>query len=135
MGRYLGLSARRAMDIARALDVRTPDELREAAAAGRLRSVPGIGPKVEARILDALARGAPPDPQRSLLLPEARELVETVAAALDGEPAGDPRRWRDASEALAVVCATAEPGPVPTASRGWRRSSRCSNGPSVARSA
>jgi DNA polymerase (family 10) len=112
MGRYLGLSARRAMEIARALDVRTPDELREAAAAGRLRSVPGIGPKVEARILDALARGTPPHPQRNLLLPNARELVETVAAALDGEPAGDPRRWRDANEALAVVCAAPDPEPV-----------------------
>src|SRR6187200_1809630 len=44
LGRYLGLTARRSIEIARALDVRTPEELREAAAAGRLRSVPGVGP-------------------------------------------------------------------------------------------
>ena len=36
IGRYLGLSARRAIEIAQALGVRTLDELREAASAGRL---------------------------------------------------------------------------------------------------
>jgi DNA polymerase (family 10) len=112
MGHYLGLTARRSMEIARALGVRTPEELRAAAAEGRLRAVPGIGPKTEARLLEALARGEPPRPRRSLLLPAARDLVEAVAAALDGAAAGDPRRWRDACEALAVVCAAADPAPV-----------------------
>ena len=41
LGRYLGLGAKRSIDLARALGVRTADELREAAAAGRLRTVPG----------------------------------------------------------------------------------------------
>src|SRR5206468_8833565 len=45
LGRYLGLSAKRSVELARALGIRTADELREAAAAGRLRNVPGIGPK------------------------------------------------------------------------------------------
>src|SRR3954447_1183463 len=36
LGRYLGLSAKRSVEIARALGIRTADELREAAAAGRL---------------------------------------------------------------------------------------------------
>ena len=66
LGRYLGLSAKRSVEIARALDVRTPEELREAAAAGRLRTVPGIGPKIEAQLLEALAREAEPRPQRGL---------------------------------------------------------------------
>ena len=101
IGRYLGLSARRAVEIAQALGVRTLDELREAADAGRLKSVPGIGPKTEARLRDALARG--PAPQHGLLLNRASELVEAVAAALDGTPAGDVRRWRDSCERLAVV--------------------------------
>src|SRR4051794_30564608 len=39
LGRYLGLTAKRSVEIARALDVRTPDELRAAAAAGRLQTV------------------------------------------------------------------------------------------------
>ena len=112
LGRFLGLSARRSVEIARALGVRTPDELRAAAAAGRLRSVPGIGPKTEARLLDALAREAAPRPQRGLLLNRAQELVGGIAAALDGEAAGDVRRWRDSCELLAVVCAAADPSSV-----------------------
>ncbi len=109
LGRYLGLTAQRSVEIARALDVRTPNELREAAAAGRLRTVPGIGPKTEARLLEALAREAEPRPQRALLLNRAWELVGAIAAALDGEVAGDVRRWRDSCELLAVVCAAADP--------------------------
>jgi DNA polymerase (family 10) len=112
LGRYLGLSAKRSVEIARALDVRTPDELRAAAAAGRLRTVRGIGPKTEARILEALARETEPRPQRALLLDRARELVGAIAAALGGEAAGDVRRWRDACERLAVVCAAADPSSV-----------------------
>ena len=42
----------------------------------------------------------------------ARELTLAVAAALDGEVAGDARRWVDAPERLAVVCAAADPAPV-----------------------
>src|SRR5215217_4188601 len=75
LGRYLGLGAKRSVDLARALGVRTADELREAAAAGRLRTVPGIGPKTEAQLLEALAREHEPRPQRALSLPGARELV------------------------------------------------------------
>jgi DNA polymerase (family X) len=112
LGRYLGLGARRSVELARALDVRTAEELREAAAAGRLRTVPGIGPKTEARLLEALAREAEPRPRQGLLLGSARELVRGVAAALDGEPAGDVRRWRDSSERLAVVCAAPDTDPV-----------------------
>jgi len=112
LGRYLGLTARRSIEIARALDVRTPEELREAAAAGRLRSGPGVGPKLEAQLLDALARDPEPRPQRALMLNLARELVSAIAAALGGEPAGDVRRWRDASERLAVVAAADEPEPL-----------------------
>jgi DNA polymerase (family X) len=101
LGRYLGLSAKRAVELARALDVRTADELREAAADGRLRNVPGIGPKTEALLREALAReGAP---RRGLLLSSALELVGGIAVALRGEVAGDVRRWRDSCSHLAVV--------------------------------
>jgi DNA polymerase (family X) len=112
LGRYLGLGAKRSVDIARALGVRTAGELREAAAEGRLRAVPGIGPKTEARLLEALSREAEPPPRRGLLLNRAWELVGGVAAALDGEPAGDVRRWRDSCEQLAVVCAAPDPSSV-----------------------
>jgi DNA polymerase (family 10) len=112
LGRYLGLSAKRSVEIARALDVRTPDELRAAAAAGRLQAVRGIGPKTEARLLEALAREAQPRQHRAVLLNRAWELVGAIAAALDGEAAGDVRRWRDSCELLAVVCAAADPSSV-----------------------
>jgi DNA polymerase (family X) len=105
LGRYLGLSAKRSIELARSLGVHTAEELREAAAAGRLRAVPGIGPKTEARLLEALAGEDEPRPRQGLLLNRARELVGGIAAALAGEPAGDVRRWRDSCERLAVVCA------------------------------
>jgi DNA polymerase (family 10) len=112
LGRFLGLGARRAVDIARALGIRTADELREAAAAGRLRTVPGIGEKTERKLLEALASEHEPRPRRALLLNRAWELVGGIAAALGGAPAGDPRRWRDANDRLAVVCAGEDPAPV-----------------------
>jgi DNA polymerase (family 10) len=112
LGRYLGLGARRSIELARALDVRTADELREAAASGRLRDVPGIGAKTEALLLEALANEQEPRPREGLLLNRARELVGAIAAALGGEPAGDVRRWRDSCEWLAVVCAAPDPQPV-----------------------
>jgi DNA polymerase (family 10) len=122
LGRYLGLSASRSVEIARALGIRTADELREAAAAGRLRSVPGVGPKTEARLLEALAREDEPRPRRGLLINRARELVEGIADALArdagdaGEPiavpAGDVRRVRDSCEQLALVATARDPAPV-----------------------
>jgi DNA polymerase (family 10) len=112
LGRYLGLSAKRSVELARALNIRTAEELREAAAAGRLRSAPGIGPKTEAQLLEALAHEGEPRPRQGLLLNRARELVGAIAAALDGEEAGDVRRWRDSCERLAVVCAAPDPAPL-----------------------
>jgi len=112
LGRYLGLGAKRSLELARALDARTAQEFREAAAAGRLRTVAGIGPKTEAQLLEALSREPEPRARRGLLLNRARELVGAIAAALDGEAAGDVRRWRDSCEWLVVVCAATDPRPV-----------------------
>jgi DNA polymerase (family 10) len=112
LGRYLGLTARRAIDIARALDIRGADELREAAAEGRLREVPGIGPKMEAQIVSALAQESEARSPQGLWLNRARELVGGIALALDAEPAGDVRRWCDSCHRLAIVRAAARPDPV-----------------------
>ena len=112
LGRYLGLGAKRSVEVARALGVRTADEFREAAAAGRLAAVPGVGPKTEAKLLEALASGAEPRARRGLLLNRARELVGGLAEAVQGEAAGDVRRWRDSCEQLAVVCAADKPAPA-----------------------
>jgi DNA polymerase (family 10) len=109
LGRYLGLSAKRAIELARSLGVSTTEEFREAAAAGRLRTVPGIGPKTEARLLEALAGEAEPKPKAGMLLNRGWDLVGEIAAALDGSPAGDVRRWRDSCESLVVVCSGPDP--------------------------
>jgi DNA polymerase (family 10) len=111
LGRYLGLTASRAVELARALDVRTAAEFRDAAAAGRLRDVPGIGPKTEARLLvalDTLDADADPRPRQGLLLDRATDLVQAIASALGGQVAGDVRRRRDLCEHLCVVCAALE---------------------------
>jgi DNA polymerase (family 10) len=112
LGQLLGFGPKKAVEISQALGVRTVAEFRAAAAEGRLAQVPGIGPKTEAKLLAALAREERPRPRRGILLNQARVLLEGIAGALGGEVAGDPRRWRDANEELAVVCAAARAGPV-----------------------
>ena len=112
LGRYLGLSAKRAVELARVLGVRNAEELRAAVAAGRLTEVPGIGPVAERKIVEALGRSGPATTPRALLLHRARALVETIAEGIGGEPAGDARRWRDTCERLAVVCASERPAEV-----------------------
>ena len=112
LGRFVGLAPKRMIEIGRRLGVRSAEELRAAAAEGRLREVPGIGAATEAKLLERLMREEPPRAARPLLLNRARALLEPIAKALDGQVAGDPRRWRDENERFAVVCAAARPEPV-----------------------
>ena len=106
VGRMLGLSAKQSVEIGEALGVRTFDELRAAADAGRLQEVPGIGPKKEAQLRAAIARGVSSGrPTRALLLNRGLALTREIAQAMGGEPAGDARRFRDRCEHLAVVVA------------------------------
>jgi DNA polymerase (family 10) len=111
LGRLVGLGPKRMVQLGRALAVSTVDELREAVLAGRLREAPGIGPATEAKVRAALEQPRH-SPRRGLTLNRSRPLVAAIASALDGEPAGDPRRWCDTSHRLAVVAAAADPGPV-----------------------
>jgi len=111
LGRFLGVGPKRMVEIARALGVSSVEEFREAARAGRLPSVPGIGPQTEQRLLGALERERRPQ-RKGMLLNRARGLLEEIAAALGGEVAGDPRRWADTSFDFAVVCSAARPKAV-----------------------
>jgi DNA polymerase (family X) len=106
VARFLGVSVRRMLEIGRVLGVRTLPALREAAAEGRLQEVPGVGPETERKLLAALAREPRSSAPRPLLLNRSRPLVESIAEALGGVAAGDPRRWVDASEHLSVVCSS-----------------------------
>ncbi len=112
LGRFLGVSVKRMLEIGRVLDVRSLEELREAAREGRLREVPGVGPETERKLLAALEREPRTTAARGLLLHRSRPLVEAIAEALGGIAAGDPRRWVDASERLAVVVGAERPEPV-----------------------
>jgi DNA polymerase (family 10) len=113
-GRLLGLNPTRMMEVARALDVRTVEGFREAVAAGRLRTAPGIGPKTEQKVLAALedASRLGAARRRRFLLNRGLELLEGIAGALGATVAGDVRRMRDAPEHLAVLCAADDPRPL-----------------------
>ena len=104
VGRLAGIGPARMVGLGKALAIRSADELRRAVQEGRLQEVPGIGPAAEAKLRDALERPRPL-PRRALLLNRAWQLSDAIAGALGGEVAGDPRRYRDTSEQLAVVVA------------------------------
>ena len=112
LGRFLGLGPKRAVEIGQALGVRTAEEFRAAAEAGRLREAPGIGPQTEQKILERLSRAQQPRPRRGVTLNRALALSDGIASALGGTSAGHPRRRRDASERFAVVVAAADLEPV-----------------------
>jgi DNA polymerase (family 10) len=102
LARLVGLGPQRMVELGRALGVTTAAELRAAAAEGRLREAPGIGPATEAKVRAALER-PPGAPRRGLQLNRAWQLAGAIADALGGVVAGDPRRFCDLSHRLAVV--------------------------------
>ena len=106
LARFVGLSSQRLVAVGTELGIRTADELREAAAGGRLREVKGIGPATEAKILAGLTR-AQNNPRRGLLLHRAQALAEAIAAELGGVVAGEVRRRRDLVHELAIVTTAA----------------------------
>jgi DNA polymerase (family 10) len=109
-GRLVGIGSTRLLAIARELGVRTVPELRRAAAEGRLREVPGIGPATEAAIRSALERE--PKASRGLTINRSLALAGEIASALGAEIAGRPRRYCELSDELVVVGASADPAEV-----------------------
>ena len=102
LGRLVGLGPQRMVALGRELGVRTADELRAAAAAGRLREAKGIGPGTERKIRAGLAR-EPSRRRRGLTLNRARALAGAIALELGADIAGEVRRWRDVVYELALV--------------------------------
>jgi DNA polymerase (family 10) len=114
--RIPGLGPKRARQLHDALGIETIDQLREAAEAQQIRTVPGFGAKAEEKILAALAAGADGSVQPRLLMSVARavgkELVEGLRehpAAIRVELAGSARRWTDTCKDLDIVAATNHP--------------------------
>ncbi|HJQ50559.1 MAG TPA: helix-hairpin-helix domain-containing protein [Gaiellaceae bacterium] len=105
LGRYLGLGPQRLVTLGRALGIRSADDLRAAAEAGRLREAPGVGPATEAKILEALARGPQPG-RRGLTRNRASALSDAIAAPLDAVAAGELRRGCELVHRLLLVSQT-----------------------------
>jgi DNA polymerase (family 10) len=115
---------RRAADLIRAAPVPVAQLVRT----GRARQLRGIGESIERRLRELVETGsiaeidelaavhpkAKPRRRRreaghGLTLNRAWEVARTVADAVGGEVAGDPRRWSELSDRLAVVVADSDP--------------------------
>jgi DNA polymerase (family 10) len=114
--RLPGLGPKTAARIWRELDVTTLDELRVAAEQQRVRTLQGLGAKSEEKILDALAKGFGPAPERRGLLgvglPVVREVVEALRehpAAVEVSGAGSVRRGRETFRDLDVIATASDP--------------------------
>jgi len=115
--RLPGLGPKTAARIWRELDVTTLDGLRQAAEQQRVRTLQGLGAKSEEKILEALAKGFGPEPERRGLLgvglPVVHEVVEALRAhpaAVEVSGAGSVRRGRETFRDLDVIATATDPG-------------------------
>jgi DNA polymerase (family X) len=115
--RLPGLGPKTAARIWRELGVETLDELKAAAEAERLRTLAGLGPKSEEKILAALAfQAATVEAGDRRLLGEGLAPVQAVVAALRELPAaisvseaGSVRRRKETFRDLDVIASATEP--------------------------
>jgi DNA polymerase (family 10) len=115
--RLPGLGPKRARLLYTELAIDSPEKLREAALAQRLRTVKGLGAKFETSVLAALQAGIPERAAERLLLGQAIELGETLAAGLleRGGPgthvqlAGSARRMVDSVKDIDLIATTTKP--------------------------
>jgi len=118
--RLPGLGPKRARLLYTELEIDSPEKLREAALAQRLRTVKGLGAKFETSVLAALDRMPAHPPERTagrLLLPRALELGETLAAGLTElggqgthvQVAGSARRMADSVKDIDLIATTTKP--------------------------
>ncbi|MHB8233968.1 MAG: DNA polymerase/3'-5' exonuclease PolX [Solirubrobacteraceae bacterium] len=115
--RLPGLGAKRARLLHSELGVDSLEKLREAATAQRIRTVRGLGPKLEERVLTALAEGAGERTQPRVLLPRALEIGEILAAGLTElggaqtrvQVAGSARRRADSVKDVDLIAVTTRP--------------------------
>jgi len=117
--RLPGLGPKRARLLYTELGVDSPRALREAAEQERLRTVRGLGPKLEERVLAALDETpeGPARPAPRMLLPRALELGEALVEGLERrgpkgtrvQLAGSVRRRADSVKDLDLVAVTTRP--------------------------
>jgi DNA polymerase (family 10) len=94
----------------------TPEELRRAAEQEQLRTLPGLGASIEAKVLKALDAAAEPAERRVQLgraLEAAQEVLAELAVLPEAErvsEAGSIRRRRETVHDVDLVAAAADPG-------------------------
>jgi DNA polymerase (family 10) len=115
--RLPGLGPKRARLLHSELGIDSLEKLREAALDERLRTVRGLGPKLEASVLAALADGGGERTAPRVLLPKAIEASETLISELtaQGSPgtdvrlAGSARRGADSVKDLDLIAVSTRP--------------------------
>jgi DNA polymerase (family 10) len=117
--RLPGLGPKRARLLHSELGIDSPESLREAAQNQRLRTVRGLGPKLEASVLESLedmAAQPPGRPAPRILLPRALEVGEALVSSLmeragadaQVQLAGSARRLADSVKDLDLVATTTD---------------------------
>lgn len=113
--RLQGVGPKTARRIFDELNLRTVDDVREAAQAGRIRELQGMGEKTETAILTGLADGdgAPPPPRRSVA--RVRALADRVVddlRACEGvsrcDVAGSVRRYQETAKDVDIVASVSD---------------------------
>lgn len=115
-----GIGPKKARVLWEGIGVTTVEELREAARAGRVRKLPGMGAKSENEILRNI--GMQKERHGRVLLSTARDLAEEMAGYLKMVPGvsrvevgGSLRRWQETAGDIDLVAASAEPENVTAA--------------------
>jgi DNA polymerase (family 10) len=112
-----GLGPKRAARFWKELGITTIDGLKEAAQAGRLRELPGMGAKSEANILEGIEALARRTDRISIggAYPTARRILGTLLeldGVLRGDVAGSLRRWRATIGDIDLLVASSQPEPI-----------------------
>jgi DNA polymerase (family 10) len=114
--RVPGLGAKTARRIYDEIGVENLEQLKEAAEAGRLREIRGLGPKAEENVLSALEGIAEEGVGERLLLSQVLPVAEEITRDLTAlgvagriEIAGSARRWADTCKDLDLIATTDDP--------------------------
>jgi len=135
--RLPGIGAKRARLFFTELGVAGLDDLRAAAEGERLRTLKGVGPKMEASVLEALERrGEASEEPARLLAPRALEIAEEIVTALEAQlggeldvlPAGSVRRGAETSGDLDLIATGPDPRAIVAAFRDLELFARVESG-------
>ena len=111
-----GLGPKTARKIWQELGVTTVADLRQAAEAQQLRTLAGVGAKLEESVIKALDAPAPVDEPRRTLLGKALPALKAVVSVLEEHPAservsigGSARRYKETVRDLDIIATASDP--------------------------